>query len=60
MLSLLLALFLVWFLFKLGIGFIKILIALVAIGFTFVFFAYLVIPLIAILFVGGLLFAIIS
>ncbi|TSO25544.1 hypothetical protein [Lactobacillus sp. LL6] len=60
MLSLLLALFLIWFLFKLGIGFIKILIALVAIGLTFVFFAYLVIPLIAILFVGGLLFAIIS
>lgn len=60
MLSLLLALFLIWFLFKLGIGFIKILIALVAIGLTFVFFAYLVIPLITILFVGGLLFAIIS
>ena len=60
MLSLLLALFLIWFLFKLGIGMIKVLVAILAIGLTFVFFAYLVIPLIALLFVGGLLFAIIS
>lgn len=60
MLSLLLSLFLIWLFFKLGIGFFKILLFLVAIGLTFVFFAYLVLPLLVVLIIGGLVWAVIS
>lgn len=60
MLSILLILFLAWLFFKLGIGIIKITFFLIVAGITAVFFAYLLIPLIAILAIGGLLWAVVS
>ena len=60
MLSILLILFLAWLFFKLGIGIIKIIFFLIIAGITAVFFAYLLIPLIAILAIGGLLWAVVS
>ncbi|GAA3630325.1 hypothetical protein GCM10022297_06470 [Lactobacillus hamsteri] len=60
MLSILLILFLAWLFFKLGIGMIKIIFFLIIAGITAVFFAYLLIPLIAILAIGGLVWAVVS
>ena len=57
MLSLLLTIFLIWLFFKLGIGLIKIFGFLLIAGLIFVFYAYLLIPFLALVAVGGLLFA---
>ncbi|WP_338187642.1 hypothetical protein [Lactobacillus amylovorus] len=57
MLSLLLTIFLIWLFFKLGIGLIKIFGFLLIAGLIFVFCAYLLIPFLALVAVGGLLFA---
>ena len=57
MLSLLLTIFLIWLFFKLGSGLIKIFGFLLIAGLIFVFCAYLLIPFLALVAVGGLLFA---
>ena len=57
MLSLLLTIFLIWLFFKLGVGLIKIFGFLHIAGLIFVFCAYLLIPCLALVAVGGLLFA---
>lgn len=57
MLSLLLTIFLIWLFFKLGIGLIKIFGFLIVAGLIFVFCAYLLIPFLALVAVGGLVFA---
>lgn len=57
MLSLLLTVFLIWLFFKLGVGLIKIFGFLLIAGLIFVFCAYLLIPFLALVAVGGLLFA---
>ncbi|WP_281828511.1 MULTISPECIES: hypothetical protein [Lactobacillus] len=57
MLSFLLVLFLLWLFFKLGIGIIKIIGFLIVVAIIAAFFAYLLIPLLALLAVGGLVFA---
>ena len=57
MLSLLLTIFLIWLFFKLGVGLIKIFGFLLIDGLIFVFCAYLLIPFLALVAVGGLLFA---
>ena len=57
MLSLLLTIFLIWLFFKLGIGLIKILGFLILVGLIFVFCAYLLIPFLALVAVGGLIWA---
>ncbi|ADZ06229.1 hypothetical protein LAC30SC_00175 [Lactobacillus amylovorus] len=57
MLSLLLTIFLIWLFFKLGVGLIKIFGFLLIAGLIFVFCAYLLIPFLALVSVGGLLFA---
>lgn len=57
MLSLLLTLFLIWLFFKLGIGLIKIIGFLIIAGLIFVFCAYLLIPFLALVGIGGLIFA---
>ncbi|ADQ58051.1 hypothetical protein DM298_00175 [Lactobacillus amylovorus] len=57
MLSLLLTIFLIWLFFKLGVGLIKIFGFLLIAGLIFVFCAYLLIPFLALVAVGGLLFA---
>ncbi|WP_046433654.1 hypothetical protein [Lactobacillus sp. N54.MGS-719] len=57
MLSLLLTIFLIWLFFKLGVGLIKIFGFLLIAGLIFVFCAYLLIPFLALVTVGGLLFA---
>lgn len=57
MLSLLLTIFLIWLFFKLGVGLIKIFGFLIIAGLIFVFCAYLLIPFLALVAVGGLLFA---
>lgn len=57
MLSFLLALFLLWLFFKLGIGIIKIIAFLFVIVITAFFFTYLLLPLLAIFLVGGLAWA---
>ncbi|WP_367327194.1 hypothetical protein [Lactobacillus sp.] len=57
MLSLLLTIFLIWLFFKLGVGLIKIFGFLLIVGLIFVFCAYLLIPFLALVAVGGLLFA---
>lgn len=59
MLSLLIVLFLIWLFFKLGIGLIKILGFLVAIGLIFVFCAYLLVPILVITLIGALIWALI-
>lgn len=59
MLSLLLTIFLIWLFFKLGVGLIKIFGFLLIAGLIFVFCAYLLIPFLALVAVGGLLFAVI-
>lgn len=60
MLSLLIVLFLIWLFFKMGVGIIKILGFLVAIGLLVVFFTHLVLPVLAILLVGGIVWAVIN
>lgn len=60
MLSLLMVLFLIWLFFKLGVGLVKILGFLIAIGLIFVFFTYLLIPILAILLIGGLVWAVVK
>ncbi|ARD06188.1 hypothetical protein B1745_00250 [Lactobacillus amylolyticus] len=57
MLSLLLTIFLIWLFFKLGVGLIKIFGFLLIAGLIFVFYAYLLIPFLALVAMGGLLFA---
>lgn len=57
MLSLLLTLLLLWLFFKLGIGLIKIIGFLLVVGIMFFFFAYLLIPFLAIVLAGSLLWA---
>ena len=57
MLSLLLTIFLIWLFFKLGIGLIKIFVFLFVAGLIFVFCAYLLIPFLALVAIGGLVFA---
>lgn len=57
MLSLLLTLLLLWLFFKLGIGLIKIIGFLLVVGIMFFFFAYLLIPFLAITLAGSLLWA---
>lgn len=57
MLSLLLTIFLIWLFFKLGIGLIKIFGFLLVAGLIFVFCAYLLIPFLALIAIGGLVFA---
>lgn len=57
MLSLLLTIFLIWLFFKLGVGLIKIFGFLLIAGLIFVFCTYLLIPFLALVAVGGLLFA---
>ena len=57
MLSLLLTLLLLWLFFKLGIGLIKIVGFLLVVGIMFFFFAYLLIPFLAIALAGSLLWA---
>ena len=57
MLSLLLTIFLIWLFFKLGVGLIKIFGFLLIAGLIFVFCAYLLSPFLALVAVGGLLFA---
>lgn len=59
MLSLLIVLFLIWLFFKMGAGIIKILGFLIGVGLIFVFFTYLLLPLLAILLVGGIIWAVI-
>ena len=57
MLSLLLTIFLIWLFFKLGIGLIKIFGFLLVAGLIFVFCAYLLIRFLALVAIGGLVFA---
>lgn len=57
MLSLLLTIFLICLFFKLGIGLIKIFGFLLVAGLIFVFCAYLLIPFLALVAIGGLIFA---
>lgn len=57
MLSLLLTIFLIWLFFKLGIGLIKIFGFLLVAGLIFVFCAYLLIPFLVLVAIGGLVFA---
>lgn len=57
MLSLLLTISLIWLFFKLGIGLIKIFGFLLVAGLIFVFCAYLLIPFLALVAIGGLIFA---
>lgn len=57
MLSLLLTILLIWLFFKLGIGLIKICGFLIIAGLIFAFCAYLLIPFLALVAVGSLLFA---
>ena len=59
MLSLLLIIFLIWLFFKLGVGIIKVLGFLIVAGLIFVFCAYLLIPFLALLAIGGLVRAVI-
>lgn len=59
MLSLLLIIFLLWLFFKLGVGIIKVLGFLIVAGLIFVFCAYLLIPFLALLAIGGLVWAVI-
>lgn len=57
MLSFLLILFLLWLFFKLGIGLIKIFAFLFITIIVAAFFTYLLLPLLAFLAIGGLVFA---
>lgn len=57
MLSLLLTLLLLWLFFKLGIGLIKIIGFLLIAGIMFFFFTYLLLPFLAIMLVGSLVWA---
>lgn len=57
MLSLLLTIFLIWLFFKLGIGLIKIFGFLLVAGLIFIFCAYLLIPFLVLLLIGGLILA---
>ncbi|CCI82598.1 hypothetical protein [Lactobacillus hominis] len=54
MLSLIMALFIIWLLWKLGIGIIKIVGFLFLIGLVFVFVSYLVVPILALVLIGSL------
>lgn len=60
MLSFLLALFLLWLFFKLGIGIIKIIAFLFIIILTGIFFTSLLLPVLAVLGIAGLALAMIS
>ncbi|GFP07502.1 hypothetical protein LHEJCM1005_17940 [Lactobacillus helveticus] len=57
MLSLILAILLIWLFFKLGIG--LIIFFLITAGLIFVFFAYLLVPFLVLLLIGGLAWAVI-
>lgn len=57
MLSLLLTLLLLWLFFKLGIGLIKVIGFLLVAGIMFFFFTYLLLPFLAIVLAGSLLWA---
>lgn len=57
MLSLLLTLLLLWLFFKLGIGLIKVIGFLLVTGIMFFFFTYLLLPFLAIVLAGSLLWA---
>lgn len=57
MLSLILAILLIWLFFKLGIGLIKIFFFLITAGLIFVFCAYLLVPFLVLLLIGGLAWA---
>lgn len=59
MLSLILAILLIWLFFKLGIGLIKIFFFLITAGLIFIFFAYLLVPFLVLLLIGGLAWAVI-
>lgn len=59
MLSLLLVIFLLWLFFKLGIGLIKIFGFLIIAGLIFIFCAYLLIPFLAIIGIGSLIWALV-
>lgn len=59
MLSFLLILFLFWLSFKLGIGLIKIFAFLFVIALIAAFFTYLLLPLLVILAIGGMIFAVV-
>lgn len=55
MFSLLLALLIIWLFWKLGIGMLKIVGFLVIVGLLFAFVSYLVLPLLALIALGGLI-----
>ena len=55
MFSILLALLIIWLFWKLGIGMLKIIGFLIIVGLLFAFVSYLVLPLLALIAIGGLL-----
>ena len=55
MFSLLLALLIIWLFWKLGIGMLKIVGFLIIVGLLFAFVSYLVLPLLALIALGGLI-----
>ena len=55
MFSILLALLIIWLFWKLGIGMLKIVGFLIIVGLLFAFVSYLVLPLLALIAIGGLL-----
>ncbi len=55
MFSILLALLIIWLFWKLGIGMLKIVGFLIIVGLLFTFVSYLVLPLLALIALGGLL-----
>ena len=55
MFSLLLALLIIWLFWKLGIGVLKIVGFLIIVGLLFAFVSYLVLPLLALIALGGLI-----
>lgn len=59
MLSLLLTILLIWLFFKLGIGLIKIFTFFIIGGLIFAFCAYLLIPFLILMLIGGLAWAVI-
>ena len=55
MFSILLALLIIWLFWKLGIGMLKIVGFLIIVGLLFAFVSYLVLPLLALIALGGLI-----
>lgn len=55
MLGLIMTLFIIWLFWKLGIGVLKIIGFLFLVGLAFAFVSYLVIPILALVLVGGLI-----